>query len=288
MSTNATLQTQPTDNTLINGRMPYNCTRAPSGSDCSPNAPFSKFRVQAGKTYKLRAINAGAGSLLGFSIDNHELTIVANDFVDIEPYKTTMVILGAGQRSDLIFTPKTNESVWMRAQSLGRGCSRSFDSPARALVLVNNASESTIPVTTSWPPPPDDGQCANTPPDPSVTYDLTINSIFNETGHRLFVMNGSPFQANYNHPILLLADQKNYSYPFDPQWNVVNFDTNSSIRVNIWNNNSAPHGLSATYMERPLDITELEFPPDVQQTCTDWNAYTNENVVDQIDSGVKE
>lgn len=78
-------------------------------------------------------------------------------------------------------------------------------------------------------------------PNPSVTYDLTINTIINETGHKLYVMNGSPFQGDYNHPILLLADEKNYSYPLDPKWNVVNFDSNSSIRVNIWNNNSAPH-----------------------------------------------
>ncbi len=94
MSTNATLRVQPTDNTLINGKMPYNCTLAPPGSNCNTNAQFSKFRVQAGKTYKLRLINSGAGSLLGFSIDNHVLTIVANDFVDLVPYNTTMVQLG--------------------------------------------------------------------------------------------------------------------------------------------------------------------------------------------------
>jgi FtsP/CotA-like multicopper oxidase with cupredoxin domain len=74
--------------------MPYNCSLAPPGSVCKSNAPYSQFRVQAGKTYKLRIINSGAGSLLGFSIDNHVLTIIANDFVDLEPYKTTMVLLG--------------------------------------------------------------------------------------------------------------------------------------------------------------------------------------------------
>lgn len=97
MSTNATLQVQPTDNTLINGRMPYNCSLARPGSHCAPHAPFSKFRVQAGKTYKLRVINSGAGSLLGFSIDNHVLTIISNDFVDLEPYNTTMVLLGVSR-----------------------------------------------------------------------------------------------------------------------------------------------------------------------------------------------
>ena len=74
--------------------MPFNCSLASPGSHCSPDAPFSKFRVHSGKTYKLRLINSGANSLLGFSIDNHVLTIIANDFVALEPYNTTMVLLG--------------------------------------------------------------------------------------------------------------------------------------------------------------------------------------------------
>jgi FtsP/CotA-like multicopper oxidase with cupredoxin domain len=94
MSTNATIQVQPTDNTLINGKMPFNCSQAAPGSVCSPDAGFSKFRVQNGKTYKLRIINSGAGSILDFSIDNHHLTIIANDFVDLQPYNTTIVTLG--------------------------------------------------------------------------------------------------------------------------------------------------------------------------------------------------
>ena len=96
MSTNATMRVQPTDNTLINGRNPFNCSLAAPGNQCTSNAPFSKFQVQAGKTYKLRLINSGAGSLLGFSIDNHDLTIISNDFVDLQPYNTTVVQLGVG------------------------------------------------------------------------------------------------------------------------------------------------------------------------------------------------
>lgn len=79
------------------------------------------------------------------------------------------------------------------------------------------------------------------PPEPSVTYNITINQLVNDTGHKLFYMNGSPFQANYNNPILLLANEKNYSYPYDPQWNVINLGSNSSVRINVWNNNTVPH-----------------------------------------------
>lgn len=79
------------------------------------------------------------------------------------------------------------------------------------------------------------------PPEPSVTYNITITQVVNSTGHKLFYMNGSPFQANYNNPILLLANEKNYSYPYDPQWNVINLGSNSSVRINVWNDNFVPH-----------------------------------------------
>lgn len=167
----------------------------------------------------------------------------------------------------------------MRAQSLGRFCSRSFNSAARAVVLVDKAPENTIPTTTAWPALPDDGQCANvgcppsstyltcltedqdplnytvpyypkTPPTPSVTYNLDMDVIVNATGHKLFVMNDSPFQGDYNHPILRLAHRKNSSQPYNPKWNVVEFGTNSSIRVNIWNNNSSPH---VRLLRHPID-----------------------------------
>lgn len=80
-----------------------------------------------------------------------------------------------------------------------------------------------------------------TPPEPSITYNITINQVINSTCHKLFAMNESPFQANYNNPILLLANEKNYSYPYDSQWNVINLGTNSSVRINVWNNNYTPH-----------------------------------------------
>jgi hypothetical protein len=50
---------------------------------------------QTGITYKSRLINSGAGFIEYFSIDNHWLTTTSNDFVDMVPYNTTIVTLGA-------------------------------------------------------------------------------------------------------------------------------------------------------------------------------------------------
>jgi FtsP/CotA-like multicopper oxidase with cupredoxin domain len=54
-------------------------------------------------------------------------------------------------------------------------------------------------------------------------------------------MNGSSFRANYNFPTLLLSNAGNNSYPFDPQWNVYNFGSNSSVRFIINNKSPAAH-----------------------------------------------
>lgn len=45
-------------------------------------------------------------------------------------------------------------------------------------------------------------------------------------------------------------------------------------------------GLYINIMERPKDIRNREIPMVMQQTCRDWQAYTQRAVVDQIDSGL--
>lgn len=46
-------------------------------------------------------------------------------------------------------------------------------------------------------------------------------------------------------------------------------------------------GLYINILERPDDIrNEMEIPSIMAQTCRDWSAFTGENVVDQIDSGL--
>jgi FtsP/CotA-like multicopper oxidase with cupredoxin domain len=59
-----------------------------------PNAGLSKFRFQQGKTHRLRLINAGAEGIQRFSIDGHDMTVIANDFVPLQPYTTQVVTLG--------------------------------------------------------------------------------------------------------------------------------------------------------------------------------------------------
>lgn len=52
--------------------------------------------------YLLRLINTSFDSTFVFSIDNHWLQIVTADFVPIEPYFNTSVLIGIGQRYNVI------------------------------------------------------------------------------------------------------------------------------------------------------------------------------------------
>ena len=87
-------------NNLINGKMNYPC--ANTTNTCTPNAGISKFQFQSGKKHRLRLINTSAEAIQKFSIDNHTFTVIANDFVPINPYTTNVITLGVGQRSDVI------------------------------------------------------------------------------------------------------------------------------------------------------------------------------------------
>jgi len=83
---------------------------------CTPDAGLAQFKFQSGKKHLLRLVNHAAEAIIFFSIDNHNLTVISNDFVAVEPYQTDLVILAVGQRTEIIVeangSPDT--AVWMR------------------------------------------------------------------------------------------------------------------------------------------------------------------------------
>jgi FtsP/CotA-like multicopper oxidase with cupredoxin domain len=78
------------DNNLINGRNNFDCATVSAGdtTPCVSNAGLSSFEFTPGKTHRLRLINAGAEGMQKFSLDGHNMTVIANDFVSIVPYNT--------------------------------------------------------------------------------------------------------------------------------------------------------------------------------------------------------
>jgi hypothetical protein len=88
------------NNNLINGKMNYPCANTTFA--CTENAGISKFKFTSGKKYRLRLINTSAEAIQKFTLDGHNFTVMANDFVAIKPYTATVITLGVGQRSDVV------------------------------------------------------------------------------------------------------------------------------------------------------------------------------------------
>jgi hypothetical protein len=56
------------------------------------------------------------------------MQVISNDFMPIEPYNTSMVSLGVGQRADVIVygSGKPTDKVWMRSNIVGMYSSGNF------------------------------------------------------------------------------------------------------------------------------------------------------------------
>ena len=123
--------TTNTPSQLINGKANFDCNTpiknyidSPPNGTCIDNAGLSMFKLQSGKKHLMRFINSGAEGVLFVSIDNHEMEVVAQDFVPLVPYNTTHLILGVGQRNDVIFYADgaPTDSLWLRVVSGPRKC----------------------------------------------------------------------------------------------------------------------------------------------------------------------
>lgn len=71
-----------------------------SPTNTTGGGPFTTVFKQ-GKRYLVRLINASSESMFIFSIDNHDLTVIATDLVPIKPYKTDSIFIGIGMMSSL-------------------------------------------------------------------------------------------------------------------------------------------------------------------------------------------
>ncbi|KAJ5612304.1 multicopper oxidase-domain-containing protein [Penicillium lagena] len=243
------------DNNLINGKGVCDCSNINADvnneqASCQAGAGRAKFQFHSGKNHRLRLINSGSLANQKFSIDNHELLVVANDYVPVQPYKTNVVTLGAGQRTDVIVhaTGSPADAVWMRSE-FDMVClvANATVPNALAAIYYENADTSVDPTTegTEW----ESNNCRNDPlnqtvpyyplqppSQPDTTQTVTISVGLNDTGFAVMFMDGSSFRADYNDPILLDAKEGNFTFPAER--NVYNFGSNSSVRL-IFNNTYA-------------------------------------------------
>lgn len=89
----AQLEGPPTlDNALINGTNVF-------GFDGVVNQTGTRFNTSftEGTSYRLRLVNAACDTHFKFMIDNHTMTVIANDLVPIEPYQSNVLNIAMGE-----------------------------------------------------------------------------------------------------------------------------------------------------------------------------------------------
>ncbi len=204
------------DNNLINGKNSFN----------GNGAPMASFNFTSGKTYRLRLINPSAAAVQNFSIDGHTMTVIANDFVEIQPYETDHVTLAVGQRSDVLVkaTGNATDAVWMRGYKPPPCWPTHGGDDVKAAIFYEKADRMQAP-TTSAGPNAYNQYCGNdplsqtvptyaiNPGEPSVTEMIPIEFRPNGTNLLWYLANRT-FRADYNDPILLEAKEGNLDFPY--------------------------------------------------------------------------
>ncbi|MCJ1348816.1 hypothetical protein MMC31_007049, partial [Peltigera leucophlebia] len=277
--------------------------KAPSyfhGTSCTSNAGLSEFRFTPGKTHRLRVINGGSAGLQHFSIDNHLLTVIANDFVPIEPYQATVLTMGVGKRTDILVTANQdpNFSYWMRS-NISTICGLPNQPDSLAIISYGSANTTGAanatkkPRSVAWPfkytnkrnnHPLNDTTPVFPMPlkNPTTTIYLGVNASVNDTGHLLWTINDRTFRDDDSNPILQLANQRNATNIYNPDWNVYDLGSNSTVRLIVQNQQSAAINISHPFHMHGHDFQVLHEGGGTWDGTTIINAHNPQRRDTQI------
>ncbi|KAK9193409.1 hypothetical protein WN944_004106 [Citrus x changshan-huyou] len=108
---------------------------------CSQNQTYT-LKVETGKTYLLRIINAALNNQLFFKIANHNFTVVAIDACYTEPYVTDVVVIAPGQTTDVLLkADQPVGSYYMAARAYASAPQIPFDNTTtRGIVVYDGAT----------------------------------------------------------------------------------------------------------------------------------------------------
>lgn len=94
------------------------------------------FSVESGETVLLRIINAALNQELFFAVANHKLTVVGVDAAYTKPFPTSVIMIGPGQTTDVLFTADQSPSrYYMAASAYDTAQNAAFDNTTTTAVL---------------------------------------------------------------------------------------------------------------------------------------------------------
>jgi FtsP/CotA-like multicopper oxidase with cupredoxin domain len=84
---------------------------------------YAQITLEPNKKNKISFVNTGINSYLHVSIDNHPMTVIAADFVPIQPFTTNALSIPVGQRYDVIVDAnQAAGAYWFRTGTGGGQC----------------------------------------------------------------------------------------------------------------------------------------------------------------------
>ncbi|EFX03359.1 laccase [Grosmannia clavigera kw1407] len=210
------------DNVLFNG---LNVNVNGTGGE------YESLTLTPGKKHLLRLINPSVENTFTVSLVGHSFTIVATDFVPIEPVNVTSVYMAVGQRYDVVIEAnQATRSYWFNATLPSGPCGQSYNSYPAAILSYAGANSTTPTSTGSAPPDPScaDSLALYTPVvsrsatvsdfSPDTDDTLTTNIAYESNGvARVFwPVNGSPINVSWNDPTLAyVRDNRTSQLPTD-------------------------------------------------------------------------
>ncbi|KAE8154061.1 Cupredoxin [Aspergillus avenaceus] len=112
-----------------------------------------RFRTDifTGKRYRIHLVNTAINTHFKFSINNHNITVIASDFVPIVPFTTNNIPIGMGQRYDIIIkTDQPVDNYWLRAVPQSYCTDIVAADNIKGILHYSGADSTTDPSTTKW------------------------------------------------------------------------------------------------------------------------------------------
>jgi len=206
---------EPTpDSALING-----LGRVPGG-----RSPLAVIRVSKDKKYRFRLINLACDPPFKFSIDNHMMTVIEADGVNVKTLEVDSIEIFVGQRYSFVL--KADQKLgnyWVRAEP--DAGPQGFEGGINSAILRYDGAPSIDPKTMKSDPVkplsetdlhPFDGR-GNITQGPADIYKTMNFEYIDSPTHPVYKINGKAFEPSTTYPILLQVlnkwPQSTYTLP---------------------------------------------------------------------------
>ncbi|XP_010256659.1 PREDICTED: laccase-4 [Nelumbo nucifera] len=119
---------------------------------CPSQSGFN-LKVEPGKTYMLRIINAALNEELFFKIAGHKLTVVEVDAVYTKPFKTDTIVIAPGQTTNVLLETGRGSGKYLVAASPFMDSPIAVDNMTATATLHYSGTLATSATTLTNPPP---------------------------------------------------------------------------------------------------------------------------------------